>query len=118
MGSMVAVKGILSIMAEARAETQRIINMATTRDPPEIFLTWSAMICINPVSSAPATTIKSIMKKISVGHSISFSSISTISTRLITIKRAAPIRAATLGSMCKAPWMINRKMVIAIIRQQ
>ena len=75
-------------------------------------MTQSAIIWISPVSSAPATTMKSIMKKIRVGHSISCSSISTMSTRLMTSRTAAPTRAAMLGSMCRAPWMMNRKMVM------
>ena len=99
MGSMVAVNGILSMIAEARADTHRITRIAITRDPLDIWLTQSAMIWIRPVSSAPATMMKSNIKKIRVGHSISCSRIPTILTRLITRRIAAPVMAAMLGSM-------------------
>jgi hypothetical protein len=44
MGSMVAVKGMLSIKAEAMAETHRTRRMARVKFPWETCLTHSAMI--------------------------------------------------------------------------
>jgi hypothetical protein len=42
MGSMVAVKGMLSMTAERKADTQAMSRMATTRLPAETLSTQSA----------------------------------------------------------------------------
>ena len=71
MGSMVAVKGMLSMKAEAMALTHRTMIMAVVRLPPERSFTQLAIIWIRPVSSAPAMTMNRPMKKTRVGHSTS-----------------------------------------------
>ena len=108
---MVAVKGMLSMAAEARADTHRTMSMATTRLPPDTAATHSAMAWIRPVSSAAATTMNRAMKNTRVGHSTSCSSISTISTRETASSNMAPVKAAMAGFMCKTPWITNKKMV-------
>ena len=103
MGSMVAVKGMLSMKAEAMALTQRTMMMAAVRLPPETSFTQLAIIWIRPVSSAPAMTMNRPMKKTRVGHSTSFSSISTMSSPEMASSTREPIRAAMDTGMCRKP---------------
>ena len=105
MGSIVAVKGMLSMIAERMADTHS--RSARPRRGTRESRTQSAIDLDSPVCSAPATTMNSIMKKTRVGHSTSFSTISTMCTPLITSRRDAPARAAMLGSMCRGPLTMN-----------
>jgi hypothetical protein len=57
-GSMVMVKGILSMNAEARALTRRMMTTAAVRLPRERSLTKLAIIWMRPVCSAPAMMMK------------------------------------------------------------
>ncbi len=105
MGSMVAVKGMLSTKADIMAATQMIRLQAAIKSPLESSRIQSAIKASRPLSSTAPTIIKRKMKNISVGHSISFSKISIIFTfclRMAMVSSTeAPIRAATLTSMCQ-----------------
>ncbi len=87
---------MLSTIAEASAENQMMISMAS---PSEwTFSTTSpAMLAMTPVSTRAPTTTKSPPKKKRAGHSI-FSKIASGDCLLQTRRIAAPIRATRAGS--------------------
>ncbi len=86
MGMLTATYGMLSMKAERMADTQQMRSAAKMSVPwspsPNVVRTcWmlqpmpSAMDEIRPVSTAAPTTMKRNTKKLSVGHSMSFSRI-------------------------------------------
>ena len=104
---MVAVKGMLSTKADIMAATQMIKPQAITKLPAERSRIQSAIKANRPLDSTAPTRMKRKMKNIRVGHSMSFSINSirfTFSVMIAIVKSiAAPIRAATLTSMCQYP---------------
>ena len=68
-GIIVAAKGMLSTMAEEKAETQRMMVMTMTKLPPETRPMKSARALRAPVCSSPPTQTNSPKKKSSVCQS-------------------------------------------------
>ena len=62
-GTMVAEKGILSMKAEATADTQMMMATMIFASPPETFSIQFAINVRTPVCSRPPTTMKRPMKK-------------------------------------------------------
>jgi hypothetical protein len=61
-GTIVAAKGILSIMAEAKADSQRMIDIIKMALPPDISPIYAASIFNVPVCSSPPTQINRPIK--------------------------------------------------------
>jgi len=99
---MVATKGILSMKADAMAETHRIARVVTKRFPPLSEITPLASADMTPVDSIPPTRIKRPVKKKMVFHS-TFRRISSDLIPESSNSTTAPVIAMVADSSCRMP---------------
>ena len=109
---MVAVKGILSMKADAIPERNKIKNVRRCESPPTKLMPYFAMALITPAFSIPPTKMKSPIKKKSVSKSTSFI---TSSGEIRHTKRATspPVIAMVADSKPMAECKTNPTMVSA-----
>jgi hypothetical protein len=100
-GIMVATKGMLSTTEEAIADSHNTNMPVWSRFPPVSSRAFSATNSITPLTSNPPTMTNKPAKKKIVGHSTD-SSVSSGSSRDISIRREAPSRAIVADSKCRA----------------
>lgn len=101
-GTIVAAKGMLSTIAENKAESHKIIGIATARFPPEATPIVSATIFKTPVHSKPPTVTNKPMKKTRVRQST-----------LLTIWRALVVAANSVRKAATTPIKANESPVSA-----
>ncbi|BAA31038.1 144aa long hypothetical protein [Pyrococcus horikoshii OT3] len=110
---MVAVKGILSIIALENAEIQDIKSIASFSEVMCLTIHFPAS-SINPVSTSPPTMMKSPPKKNRVAHS-TFSRATSGETLLQSNNMVAPVSATTAGSIPRASWKKNATIMSPMV---